>query len=248
MRTLLIDGDIALYEVCSACEQAIEWDNDFWTLHSDLQEARQRFDGWVARIEEVTQADKSVIALSGLNNFRKTVLSTYKHNRKPKRKPLAFKPLKEYVQEVYRTYLFDNLEADDVLGLLAGDPGLGGIKGEKVIVTIDKDLMTIPGFHYYPNKPEDGIIQVSEEQADFNHLLQSLSGDATDGYSGCPGIGPVRAERLLKESPNWGQVLDAYELAGIGEEDALVQARVARILRWGEYNIKTEEVKLWTPM
>ena len=246
-RTILVDGDIALYEVCTSCEVATDWGDDLWTLHCDLQEATQKFDGWVARVKERTEADKVVIALSGRQNWRKEVLPTYKHNRKPKRKPLAFKPLKEYARETYRTYEFENLEADDVLGLLAGDPGLGNIKGHKVIVTIDKDLMTIPGFHYYTNRPDDGIIQVSQEQADFNHLLQSLAGDATDGYSGCPGIGPVRAERVLLDSPCWAQVIEAYETAGLSEDDALTQARVARILRWGEYNIKTRKVKLWQP-
>ena len=39
----------------------------------------------------------------------------------------------------------------------------------------------------------------------------------------------------------------AYEKAGMTEEEALVQARVARILRNAEYTRKTGEVILWTP-
>ena len=35
--------------------------------------------------------------------------------------------------------------------------------------------------------------------------------------------------------------------AGLTEEDALVQARVARILRANEYDFGTGEVKLWEP-
>ena len=38
-----------------------------------------------------------------------------------------------------------------------------------------------------------------------------------------------------------------YESKGLKEEDALVQARVARILRTEEYDILTGEVKLWEP-
>ena len=246
-RTLLIDGDIALYEVTLACEVPIDWGDDVWTLHSDFKEAKQRFDCWVSDMLETTEADKVVIALSGPNNWRKEVLPTYKHNRKNKRKPLVFKELKDYAKDVYRTFEFSNLEADDVLGLLAGNPGLGGIKDEKVIVTIDKDLLTVPGTHYYPNKPDDGIISVSEEQADFNHLMQALCGDAVDGYSGCPGIGPVKARRILEEEASWDRVVAAYSEAGLEEADALVQARVARILRYGEYNIKKEKVIKWNP-
>jgi DNA polymerase-1 len=43
----------------------------------------------------------------------------------------------------------------------------------------------------------------------------------------------------------WKIVVKAYEKAGMNEQDALQQARVARILRHGEYDKKTGEVKLW---
>jgi len=38
--TLLIDGDIICYEAASAVEQEIDWGEDLWTLHSNLDEAR----------------------------------------------------------------------------------------------------------------------------------------------------------------------------------------------------------------
>jgi len=78
-------------------------------------------------------------------------------------------------------------------------------------------------------------------------LLQALTGDSVDGYPGCPGIGPKRAERLLNKETSWETVVAAYAKEGLDEEYALAQARVARILRWDEYNIKKEEVILWTP-
>jgi DNA polymerase-1 len=40
-------------------------------------------------------------------------------------------------------------------------------------------------------------------------------------------------------------VLDAFESKGLGEEVAIENARLARILRDGEYNFETKEVKLW---
>ena len=83
--------------------------------------------------------------------------------------------------------------------------------------------------------------------ADRFHLYQTLVGDQTDNYKGCPGVGPVKAETALGANPTWASVVGCYEKAGLTEEDALVQARVARILRHGEYNKMTCEVKLWTP-
>ena len=43
----------------------------------------------------------------------------------------------------------------------------------------------------------------------------------------------------------WSIVVDTYEKNGLGEKDALQQARVARILRYGDYDKATGKVKLW---
>jgi len=246
MRTILIDGDIVLYEIATSCEVATDWGDDMWTYHCDFKEAKQRYDCWISDMQERLEADRVIIAMSGSQNWRKEVLPEYKHHRKKRRKPMIFKALKEYSNEVYKTYQFDDLEADDVLGLLAGEPGIAKLTGEKIVVTIDKDLKTIPGLHYNPMRPQEGICEVTKDQADYNHYFQTLTGDSVDGYSGCPGIGPKRAARVLAH-PCWGAVIEAYGTAGLTEEDALVQARVARILRYGEYNVKKGLVNLWEP-
>tara|TARA_R100000697_G_scaffold106561_1_gene121012 strand:- start:656 stop:1399 length:744 start_codon:yes stop_codon:yes gene_type:complete len=243
-KTALIDGDVVLYEVTASCEQAWDWGDDLWTLHSDFKEARQKFDCWVADLIKLLDVDKAVIALSDKKNWRKDVLPSYKANRKGKRKPLTFPSLREYVLKVYECAHFPRLEADDVLGIMATDESRMSID---TVVTIDKDLKTVPGHHFNPNHPEDGVVEVSLEQANFNHLMQALAGDPVDGYPGCPGIGPVRAERILKEDPSWDKVVKMYESKSLSRSDALVQARVARILRHGEYDSVTEEVKLWSP-
>tara|TARA_R100001443_G_scaffold54534_1_gene65951 strand:+ start:821 stop:1552 length:732 start_codon:yes stop_codon:yes gene_type:complete len=243
MRTLLIDADILLYQESMAVEQEFDWGDDYWTLFGDLREAQERVDVWLQDIKELLNADKFVLTLTGRNNWRKDVLPTYKSNRKSKRKPVVYKALKQYLIDTYKTALVDRLEADDLMGLLQTDPSNSE---ETVIVSEDKDMMTIPGLLYRPIRPEEGVQTITEEVADRNHLLQSLMGDSTDGYSGCPGIGPKTAEKILKEN-DWSLVVAAYEKAGLTEEDALQQARVARILRHGEYDRKKDEVKLWHP-
>ena len=47
---LLIDGDIVGYKVASACEEAVHWGNDLWTLHADEREARNQVDLWIETI------------------------------------------------------------------------------------------------------------------------------------------------------------------------------------------------------
>jgi DNA polymerase-1 len=45
----------------------------------------------------------------------------------------------------------------------------------------------------------------------------------------------------------WEAIVEAYESKGFTEEDALVQARVARILRKDDWDFDNNCHKLWTP-
>jgi DNA polymerase-1 len=69
-----------------------------------------------------------------------------------------------------------------------------------------------------------------------------------DGYKGIPGVGAVGAKKILDKAENpWEDILASYEKAGLTYDDALRNARLARILRPGEYNSTTKEPILWTP-
>lgn len=241
-KTILIDADIVLYQACCACEVATDWGNDIWTLVADAKECRQRVDVTFADLKDELKADEVVICLSDTENWRKSVYPAYKSNRKKTRKPLIYPEVKQYLLKVYRSFMWPQLEADDVLGILATSNRY--IKGEKIIVSEDKDLKTIPGLLYNPGKPELGVVEITKKEADRNHLIQSLAGDRTDGYPGCPGVGPKGAEKVVDDG--WDGVVQVYENAGITEQEALVQAQVARILRANEWT-KTKGVKLWQP-
>jgi len=81
--------------------------------------------------------------------------------------------------------------------------------------------------------------------------MQSLMGDAVDGYKGCPTVGPKKAEALLGFAESfedmWEIVKNTYVKNGLTELDALIHAQVARILRFGDYNKKTKKINIWTP-
>ncbi len=243
---LVIDGDIFLWECCLSSEEAFDWGDDFWTLHADAQEARLKLDIAFAELKEKLNATTMAIALSDKDNWRKEVLPTYKAHRKRTRKPVVFHAMKEYVRETYKTFEIPKLEADDVCGLLMSDR-LWRTRFERILVSADKDLLQIPGLHYNPNRPNEGVTEVTEKNGTYNHLFQSLTGDAVDGYAGCPGIGPKTAERLLAIDPSWDTVARAYEDAGLSLEDALQQARVAKIMTTKDFNYTTKEVILWEP-
>lgn len=243
MRIALIDADVNAFASAVAVEKSIDWGDGIWTLHADEDEGRRIFTTSIDKIMEKVEADKVILAFSGKQNWRKEVLPTYKANRADVRQPLIRRALTEWAKGEYECFVRPTLEGDDVLGILATKERKG--KDEYIICTIDKDLKTIPGLHY--NTKHDVQFEVTVEEADRWHLTQTLIGDATDGYPGCPGIGPVAAKKILDKDCSWAAVVAAYEKAGFGEEEALVQARVARICRAEDYNFKTKTVKLWTP-
>lgn len=248
-RTLLIDGDILVYRITAAAETPIDWGRDLWTLHADMGECRDAIDRQIAMYLEELDACDVILAFSPPKNFRYRIYPQYKSHRQGKRKPVTYVPLKAYAHEKYKTFERPDLEGDDVLGILATSPVI--VKGDKVIVSLDKDLKTIPGKICDMRDPIT-IQDISEEEADYNHMYQTLIGDTADGYPGCPGIGPKTAEKLLDGvsktyADMWPVVVKAYAKKGLSEEVALVQAQIARICRRDDYDFKRKEVILWKP-
>lgn len=239
-RTLLIDGDIVVYQYASTVEQEVDWGDDVWSMWADAKEGKQLILQYLDILMEKTLADDMLFCFSDKDNFRKGIEPTYKSNRKGKRKPVIYLPLKNWIEENYRTEQWTGLEADDVMGILATCNQI--IEGEKVIVSEDKDMMTIPSLLWRQGE----MLDISEEEADYNHLLQTLKGDTTDGYSGLRGVGEVKAKAILKV-PVWKSVEDAFIKAGYTKEDALVQARLAKILRAEDYNFEFDQPKEWSP-
>lgn len=245
MRIALIDADVTTFTSSVVAERAIDWGDGIWTLHSDENEGQRIFRESIQRIKTRVEADKVILAFSDSTNWRKEVLPTYKANRTNTRQPMIRASLKEWAMGEYECVTYPTLEGDDVLGILATKPQRKKVKDSFIICTIDKDLKTIPGCHYSIN--DDRLFEVTEEEADRWHLTQALTGDATDNYMGCPGVGPVAAAKILEKDCSWAAVVAAYAKKGFGEEEALVQARVARICRAEDYDFKKQQVILWTP-
>ena len=245
---LLVDGDLYAYNASSAVEREVDWGDGLWTLHSDLNQAIYSFESTVRQITEFAESKlkKEVadikFALTGPNNFRKTVLDTYKANRAGKRKPVVYWPLVDYIKENYSYGLEDVLEGDDLLGIWSTQKDHDE---HRVIVSVDKDFKTIPGTFLNPGK---GTCKTySEQEANYWHLYQTLVGDTTDNYGGCKGIGDVKAKAALEKDCSWETVVRLFESKEFTEDDALVQARCAFILHDGYYDFDSGKVNLWLP-
>jgi DNA polymerase-1 len=240
----LIDSDSLIYKHASINQEVTEWDEETTTTTTDLKRAIRGLKRNIDDIIEATDADGYLCVLSPKRTFRYDVLPSYKGNRKaPKHRLELLKPLRAYLSKKMVTHTPTYTEADDYcVWKMYEEPN------EWVVCHIDKDLNQATGAHY--NYGKLNSYRVTQEEADYVFYMQTLTGDTSDGYKGCPGIGPKKAEKILQtldlanEKEVWEAIVETYEEKGLTEDDALVQARVARMLRPSEYN-GDDIIKLW---
>ena len=235
---LLIDADYIVYKCCAACETEIDYGEDVIFVTSNFSDAYKAVTNEIQKIaSEFYNLHEPILFFSDTKNFRKKISPEYKGHRNRK-KPCGYKRVISNLRIQYNVIKMKELEADDAMGIYATQhPG-------NIIVSPDKDMKQIPGKLY---NLQDTITITPEEGAKW-HLIQTLAGDQTDGYSGVPGIGVKRAETLFnKEGYSWSTVVKAFTDKGLTEDDALLNARLARILTIDDYDTKEQAPKLWTP-
>ena len=235
---LLIDADFIVYKNCAAQENEIDFGNDVILVTSNFSEAYNATKRELTKIQDKFGSFSDIILFfSDSQNFRKKILPAYKGHRNRK-KPCGYKRVIEALRKEYKVIIKPGLEADDTMGVYSTKyPG-------NMIVSPDKDMRQIPGKLYNL----DEVFTVSKEEGAKWHLIQSCSGDQTDGYSGIPGIGVKKAESLFNEDGySWKTVVKAYKNKGLTEEDALVNARLARILTVDDYDFENKQPILWSP-
>jgi DNA polymerase-1 len=245
----LLDGDLICYRAAVIQQDRQTWEGEVVSssLTGSAAEAREYALSLVKSWTSLSEQRRAIVCFTGANNFRKRLLPSYKSNR-VNGKPLVYQETVMAVEERFRTERLEGLEADDLLGILATTlPKYAGA----VVVSLDKDMRTFPGVHLNPLK-DKAPFAVSERMADYNWMKQTLMGDSSDGYEGLRGVGEVKAVKILGTSLDalgslWSRVAKAFADKGKTQGDALVQARMARILRREDYDRDTKEIILWTP-
>ena len=235
---LLCDADFIVYKACAAAETEVDFGDDIILVTSNFSDAYGATKRELTKIQNKFGAFATLILFfSDSENFRKKILSDYKGHRNRK-KPCGYKRVINALRKEYKVIIKPTLEADDAMGIYATKyPG-------NTIVSPDKDMRQIPGQLYNL----DETFTVSSEEGAKWHLIQSMAGDQTDGYSGVPGIGVKRAETLFEQKGySWETVVNAFKEKGLSEEDALTNARLARILTVDDYDFKKKRPKLWSP-
>lgn len=238
--TILLDADYFFYRAASASEYEMTWDADLTVIAGSLTNGQKIIRSDVKQLKERFDTDDMIMTFTDLGNFRKKIDSTYKSNR-TKRKPCGFKRLLNWAKTEYNCVRMPQLEADDVLGILASRGDLTNF----VIVSPDKDMEQIPCRIY--NLKEE--FTQTPEQAEYKLYEQCLSGDTVDGYSGVKGIGKKKAQTILNacDGSYWGTVVETYCKHGYTEADALRNLRLAKILHAQDWDFDKQEPILFTP-
>lgn len=224
-HVLVIDGDYLAFSAMAAAEVEFCWHDNVWTLECDHEKAFGIFSNTVETIRERRKAwNKSpvVLAFTDKVNWRKSILESYKANRKAVRKPLGYDKFIERIKasDEWVSLCHANLEGDDIMGIVGTNPSL--VNANFVtLVSCDKDFKTIPCEFYWLTTGE--ILNHDVETANYYHMYQTIMGDLTDGYSGIKGIGAGGAEEFLadpfyyvldqktfKSGPRKGETVEVY--------------------------------------
>jgi DNA polymerase-1 len=252
----LIDGDMLVYR-CGFAAQSSVWhiflDGEYWGVFPNKTEAKEELakgdfrELEVEYVEQVeaepvenalhsmklqlssiinaTNAHAYEIYLTGGMQWREEIYPEYKANRDPSHKPVHYEALRNYLQTVWNATVIHHLEADDMLAIRQTEA-----KEETCICSADKDLRMVPGKHY--NFIKDKPFRVTPEEGIKWFYTQLLMGDTVDNIKGIPGIGPRKAEAILKanggdsEKELYVTVRKEYLAKGLTEDDILLNGRL----------------------
>ena len=223
--TALIDGDILVYRV------------GFSTNEPDEEKfAVSRMGNFVDRLIRLEGIETYEGYLTGKNNYRSEIATeqAYKGNRKDARKPVHYDSLREYLVSKWGFTVVDGQEADDAMGIKAYELP----EDSSCIMTIDKDLDMIRGWHY--NFVKEDLYYVTEKEAIKNFYIQILTGDRVDNIPGIKGIGPVKAKKILENCTTEKSLFKAVSEKYDHDIDKLTER--GRLL-W----IRRKEKQLWKP-
>ena len=161
-------------------------------------------------------------------------------------------------------YVKDGVEADDIIGTLAGMAAKKGV--ETYMLTPDKDYGQLVGDHVFIYRPRHGggyeVMGPKEvtSKYDIDNTgqvidLLALMGDSADNFPGCPGVGEKTAVKLIKQFGTVENLLaNTDQLKGAQKrnveehaDDIRMSKFLATIKTDVEVNLDLEEMRVKDP-
>lgn len=183
---LIIDGDAITY-ICSKD-----------TLDNSI-EASEKL---LKSVFNYLSANEYYMFLSNKPYFRNNIDPNYKAHRKPIASLIYLKEIKKHLIDNYNAQVHPPFEADDLVAYTKK------IYPQSIILSTDKDVLkTIPGSWFNYKAFQRGF--TTEHDALKFLYIQCLMGDAADNVKGVPGIGAVKASKIIEPLATEGQMINA---------------------------------------
>lgn len=163
----LCDSDLIAYRAAASCEPT-----KAKPFLEPCQAALFRVHDMIQTIIKGTNCNDMEFYLGGSDNFRKEIYPEYKGNR-TKPPPTYLQECRELLVTEYGAKIVNGRETDDELGIRQTFHD-----GNSRIVSLDKDLLQIPGYHY--NWVRDTHTLVSPLDGLRTFYKQLIAGDGTD--------------------------------------------------------------------
>lgn len=193
----------------------IDADTIVWTLayhnreESDLARVMANADQLVTSLLNILDCTHFVGLLQGPDkSFRHKWIKEYKGNRpkNPEWMDRLAGPIVTHLQSRWGFELVNGMEVDDAVATIARK--LRERNTSYIVCSPDKDLDQVPGIHFNRRK---GRYTIDKEQAEYIVQMQLLMGDSTDNIKGLPGIGKVKAEKIIKSTDKpYQAIMKAY--------------------------------------
>lgn len=200
-KTLLIDGNNLIYR-CYYVMEVMNPDKPVGMLHLHM------FLNSIKQYAEMYAPKQTIVCwdrrTDDAPNLRNTILPVYKEGRDKSKAEIihAHNDILEEMLDALGIVNFfpKTMEADDSIAYLAHN-----LPGEKVIVSVDKDLLQLVNEDvvYYDPKKKAEINNATFEQhcklSQANFLIEkAMLGDKSDAIPGLKGFGPVKIGKYLK--------------------------------------------------
>jgi len=232
----LIDHDLVVFRCAASAEK------------DSLGVAVYRAEALLDELLTKTGCTEYRAFLSSKSNFRKTIYPEYKANRTAP-KPIHLSALRDYALEKMGAELApEGIEADDAMGIeqsmyeMTKDIDIGGEDGylgdgvyitkrqPTVIVSLDKDMLMIPGKHFSWEIKGKGWVKPDKwtDQTELGGLRlffeQCLKGDTADNIKGIEKIGDKTAKKMLAQCNTDQQMFNIVRTAYSNDEEFIMNA------------------------
>ena len=197
----IVDADIIVYRCGLADKEQTE------PLSYTLNSVKSTLESILDNFEP---SDRTRVLLQGRGNYRDRVATVlpYKGNRDPNARPQYYDEIREYLVSYKGAEIINGKETDDEVGT----EQWGWKDRSTCIVSIDKDLDCVPGWHY--NWVKNELYYVDLPTANKHYWAQVLTGDRTDNILGCG----KQVEKVYKSGKKIGQAYVTRD--GVGPKEA----------------------------